>query len=77
MEEVVDKEIAFIEEIYTDEYRTLEQSIMYNVTLDKLSDGLESSFKRSTINPNLTILVETIYLNSCFEVIKREKGEEQ
>ena len=61
------KKIRYIEEIYTDEYRTLYQSILIDVDLDKESNGLHSKIVRETINPNLTILLKRRYLNNNYE----------
>ena len=66
------KRIRFIEEIYSDKYRTLQQSIMWDVYLDKKSDGMESLFEKNRVNPNLTILLERRYLDKNFKVIKKE-----
>lgn len=66
------KKIQFIEEIYTDKYRTLQQAIFWDVDLDKQSNGMESSYKKSSVNPNLTILLERRYLDKNCKIIKRE-----
>ena len=66
------KKIRYIEEIYTDEYRTLYQSILIDVDLDKESNGLHSKIVRETINPNLTILLKRRYLNNNYELVKEE-----
>jgi hypothetical protein len=50
------KKIRYIEEIYTDEYRTLYQAIQIDVDLDKKSKGMCSKELRKLVNPNLTIL---------------------
>lgn len=72
----MDKEIAFIEEIYTDEYRTLFQAIIIDVKLDEACYGLERRQCRASVNPNLTKLIETRYLNKNWELIRREREEE-
>ena len=66
------KKIQFIEEIYTDKYRTLQQAIFWDVDLDKQSNGMESSFMKSSVNPNLTTLIERRYLDKNCKIIKRE-----
>lgn len=66
------KKKQFIEEIYIDKYRTLQQAILWNVDLDKQSNGTESLYRKSTANPNLTILFERRYLDKNYKVIKRE-----
>lgn len=66
------KKIQFIEEIYTDKYRTLQQAIFWDADLDKQSNGMESSFKRSSVNPNLITLLERRYLDKNCKIIKRE-----
>ena len=66
------KRTQFIEEIYTDEYRTLQQAIFWDVDLDKQSNGMESLYKRSSVNPNLTTLLERRYLDKNCKIIKRE-----
>ena len=48
------KKIRYIEEIYTDEYRTLYQAIQIDVDYDKKSNGLNSKSIRAMINPSLT-----------------------
>ena len=50
-------ELFYIQEIYRDEYNTLEQIIIFEI-----NDFRKASYLRSTINPNLK-LVDTIYLN--------------
>ena len=64
--------IKYIEEIYTDKYRTLYQAILIEVDLDKKSNGLHSKNVRSTINPNLTILKRR-YLTDSYKLVKEEK----
>ena len=64
--------IKYIEEIYTDKYRTLYQAILIDVNLDKKSNGLHSKNVRSTINPNLTILKRR-YLTDSYKLAKEEK----
>ena len=63
--------IKYIEEIYTDKYRTLYQAILIDVYLDKKSNGLHSKNVRSTINPNLTILKRR-YLTDTYKLVKEE-----
>lgn len=63
--------IKYIEEIYTDKYRTLYQAILIDVDLDKKSNGLHSKSVRATINPNLTILKRR-YLTDNYKLVKEE-----
>ena len=65
------KKIKYIEEIYTDKYRTLYQAILIDVDLDKKSNGLHSKSVRATINPNLTILKRR-YLTDNYKLVKEE-----
>ena len=65
------KKIKYIEEIYTDKYRTLYQAILIEVDLDKKSNGLHSKNIRSTINPNLTIFKRR-YLTDTYKLVKEE-----
>ena len=65
------KKIRYIEEIYTDKYKTLYQAILIDVYLDKESNGLYSKSVRSTINPNLTILKRK-YLTDNYKLVKEE-----
>ena len=64
--------IKYIEEIYTDKYRTLYQAILIDVYLDKESNGLHSKSVRAMINPNLTILKRR-YLTDTYKLVKEEK----
>lgn len=64
--------IKYIEEIYTDKYKTLYQAILIDVDLDKKSNGLHSKDIRSTINPNLTIF-KIRYLTDTYKLVKEEK----
>ena len=57
------KEPKYIIEKYCDEYNTLCQAIEINVYLDEQSDGQHSRYLRSTINPNLTILYERLWMD--------------
>ena len=65
------KKIRYIEEIYTDKYRTLYQAILIDVYLDKESNGLYSKSVREIINPNLTILKRR-YLTDTYKLVKEE-----
>lgn len=72
------KKIRYIEEIYTDEYRTLYQAIQIDVDLDKRCNGLHSKYVRSRVNPNLTILLNRRYLTNKYELVKEEtKGDDK
>ena len=66
------KKIQFIEEIYTDEYRTLYQAIQIDDDLDKKSKGMYSKELRKSVNPNLTILLKRRYLTQVYELVKEE-----
>lgn len=66
------KKIRYIEEIYTDEYRSLYQAIQIDVDYDKKTNGLYSVNVRRMVNPNLTILLKRRYLTDVYEVVKEE-----
>ena len=66
------KKVRYIEEIYTDEYRTLYQAIQINVDYDKKSNGMYSKELRKSVNPNLTILLERRYLTDTYKLVKEE-----
>ena len=56
------KKIKYIKETYIDDYKTLTQSILIDVELDKQSNGMCASYLRASINPNLHLLKrEEIY----------------
>lgn len=59
----------YIEETYTDKYKSLYQVIRINTFLDKMSNGMHSKELRAKINPNLDILIRKTYLNENFEQI--------
>lgn len=65
------KKIRYIEEIYTDKYRTLYQAILIDIYLDKKSNCLHSKNVRAMINPNLTILKRR-YLTDNYKLVKEE-----
>jgi hypothetical protein len=65
-----DKRPYYFREIYTDEYNTLCQMIIY-----RSNDEREKIFRRSTINPNLKILKTKAILNKHFEIIDVMEGE--
>ena len=65
------KKIRYIEEIYTDKYRTLYQAILIDIDLDKKSNCLHSKNVRAMINPNLTILKRR-YLTDTYKLVKEE-----
>lgn len=66
------RKIRYIEEIYTDKYRTLYQAILIDIDLDKESNGLHSKNVRTMINPNLTILLKRRYLTDNYKLVKEE-----
>lgn len=68
----MEKKIRYIEEIYTDEYRTLYQAIQIDVDYDKKSKGMYSKELRKSVNPNLTILLKKRYLTDIYELVKEE-----
>lgn len=65
-EDIIDtRKICFIQEVYTDEYNTLEQMIMY------IAGDIQTRNRlRSEINPNLTILKRVWELDeNCKRII--------
>lgn len=66
------KKIRYIEEIYTDKYRSLYQAILINTWLDGKSNGRHSKELRASVNPNLTILLKRRYLTEAYELVKEE-----
>ena len=66
------KKVRYIEEIYTDKYKTLYQSILIDVELDIKSNGLHRKEIRAMVNPNLTILFKKRYLTNNYTMIKEE-----
>lgn len=72
------KKVRYIEEIYTDKYKTLYQAILIDTWLVAKSNGRHSKELRASVNPNLTTLLEIRYLDENFKIIKRERivGEE-
>lgn len=66
------KKIRYIEEIYTDKYRSLYQAILIDVDYDKKSNGMFSKESRASVNPNLTILLKRRYLTNVYELVKEE-----
>lgn len=66
------KKIRYIEEIYTDKYRSLYQAIQIDVDYDKESNGMLSKELRASVNPNLTILLKRRYLTNVYELVKEE-----
>lgn len=66
------KKIRYIEEIYTDEYRSLYQAILIDTWLDEKSNGRHSKELRASVNPNLTILLKRRYLTVIYELVKEE-----
>lgn len=59
----------YIQKIYTNEDKTLFQSIIYSIVLDEESNGLESKVQKARIKPNLMILVKRNYLDENFTII--------
>lgn len=66
------KKVRYIEEIYTDKYRSLYQAIQIDTWLDEKSNGRHSEELKKLINPNLTILLKRRYLTNVYAVIKEE-----
>lgn len=52
----------YLMETYTDEYHTLVQNILIDLELDKESNGLHAAELRRSINPNLTYLLKSEYI---------------
>ncbi len=68
----MEKKIRYIEEIYTDEYRTLYQVILIDINRDKRTNGRHSKKIRALVNSNLTILLRRRYLTDVYETVKEE-----
>lgn len=68
--------IRYVVEVYSDEYRTLNQAIKYRYGHDE-EDYRERDFWRSKINPNLTKLIRTEFLDANREILYyiNQKGE--
>ena len=66
------KKVSYIEEIYTDKYKTLYQAILIDTWLDEKSNGRHSKEQRASVNPNLTILLKRRYLTDVYEELKKE-----
>lgn len=66
------KKIRYIEEIYTDKYKSLYQAIRIDVDYDKKSKGMYSKELRKSVNPNLTILLKRRYLTDVYDLVKEE-----
>lgn len=66
------KKVRYIEEIYTDKYKTLYQAILIDTWLVEKSNGSHSKELRASVNPNLTTLLERRYLDKNCKIIKRE-----
>lgn len=66
------KKVRYIEEIYTNKYKTLYQAILIDTWLDEKSRGRHSMELRTSIIPDLTVLLERRYLTNVFEVLKEE-----
>lgn len=66
------KKIRYIEEIYTNTYKSLYQAIRIDVDYDKKSKGMYSKELRKSVNPNLTILLKRRYLTDVYELVKEE-----
>lgn len=66
------KKIYYVKEMYMDKEKTLNQGIMY-----KYGDEREANFQRSKLNPHVTELFLTMYLDKNLKVIflKREEGD--
>ena len=66
------KKVRYIEEIYTDKYKTLYQAILIDTWLDEKSNGRYSKEIRASVNPNLTILLKRKYLTDNYKLVKEE-----
>lgn len=62
-----DNEIMYVREIYRDEEKTLTQGIVY-----KYGDFREREYLRKKLNPHMTVLMRTEFLNKEWKVIKEE-----
>lgn len=63
------KKAKYIEEIYTDEYKTLWQAILIDIKLNKYNNGLHGKLARANINPNLNVLSKRRYLDENYKEI--------
>lgn len=66
------KKARYIIEKYCDEYHSLFQAIQIDLFKNEQSNGKELKFLRETINPNLTVLYEKLWLDENYKIIKRE-----
>lgn len=66
--DVEDIEVHFILEFYRDEYKKLQQGIMYLAN----AESREIEFTRATVPKSLSILYKRTYLNKNHEMIKTE-----
>ena len=66
------EEIAYVVEVYRDEERSLRQGIMY-----AYGDKRHADYLRANLNPHLTELVYTSYLNSDHEIMFTELAREE
>ena len=66
------KKIRYIEEIYTDKYKTLYQAILIDTWLVEKSNGRHSKEIRASVNPNLTILLKRKYSTDNYKLVKEE-----
>lgn len=62
--------IEFVREIYRDEENTLAQGIVY-----KYGDDRERDFHRGRLNPHMTVLMITEYMNSDWDIVDVVKEE--
>lgn len=60
------KDPVYVIETYTDEYKTLQQSIIY-----KYGNDMKRDYLRSTINPNLTELRRVHYLDENHKEMRK------
>ena len=64
-----DTKIKYVRECYMDEERTLQQWFVYTY-----GDDREREYLKRQLNPHVTELVRTVYLNKDFEFIKEESN---
>lgn len=66
------KKAKYLIEKYTDKYRSLYQAVMINLEIDEATNGMESKYIRSQVNPNLNILLEKEYYDKNMKLLKKE-----
>lgn len=64
------KKIAYVKETWRDPENTLSQSIMY-----KYNDERDKWCMRKRLNPHVTNLIWTVYMDEDWEIVYEEEGE--